>query len=100
VLADVPPTAKCPKCRQRYVFREVLELHEFGAVIRFKCALLLSHTATTALPSAFACMHGRQLGDSCTIGAIVRSDQPLCAAVEQPTLLAIPEVTHGHDRPG
>lgn len=37
VLADVPPTAKCPKCRQRYVFREVLELHEFGAVIRFKC---------------------------------------------------------------
>jgi hypothetical protein len=36
VLADVPPTATCPKCRQRYVFREVLELKELGAVIRYK----------------------------------------------------------------
>lgn len=41
VLADVPPTATCPKCRQRYVFREVLELKELGAVIRFKCAIFL-----------------------------------------------------------
>lgn len=55
VLADVPPTAKCPKCRQRYVFQEVLELHEFGAVIRFKCvplALLLNTS------SASACIDG------------------------------------------
>ena len=46
VLADVPPTATCPKCRQRYVFREVLELKELGAVIRMRyvtpCSSLVS----------------------------------------------------------
>jgi hypothetical protein len=52
VLADVPPTARCPKCRQRYVFREVLELHEFGAVIRFKCVTLALTLATQTSVSA------------------------------------------------
>lgn len=36
VLANVPPSAFCPKCRQRAVFHNAVELQKLGAFIYAK----------------------------------------------------------------